>query len=369
MISGSFAMRVLVTGHHGYLGTVLVPLLCAAGHQVTGLDTDLYADCLLGPPPPEVPSLRLDLRDVRAEHCRGFDAVCHLAALCNDPVGNLDPALTYEINYAATLRLAGAARNAGVTRFLFSSSCSLYGAGVDDRPLDETAGFAPITPYGESKILAERGLTALAGDDFSPVFLRNATAYGFSPRLRGDLVVNDLAAHALLTGEVRLLSDGTAWRPLVHAEDIAAAFLALLEAPRERVHGRAYNVGVSGENYQIRELAELVAQVVDGSRVTFAGGASADARNYRVSCDRIAAEVPGFRPRWTVRKGIEELVEAYRRHGLTIERFGGEHHQRLRRIQALRDAGRLDTALRWAVPEPRRTAPDPRLLDPRRVGR
>ncbi|MGW4465293.1 NAD-dependent epimerase/dehydratase family protein [Micromonospora sp. NPDC004704] len=345
-------MRVLVTGHHGYLGSVLTPLLQATGHQVTGLDTDLFADCLLGPAPAEVPSLRLDLRDVRPEHLAGFDAVCHLAALCNDPIGNLNPELTYDVNHRATVRLAEAAKAAGVTRFLFSSSCSLYGAGLDDRPLDENAGFAPVTPYGESKILSEQGLTALADDSFSPVFLRNATAYGFSPRLRGDLVVNDLTASALLTGEVRLLSDGTAWRPLVHAEDICAAFLALLEAPREQVHGKAYNVGVSTENYLIRDVAELVAEVVDGSTVTFAGGASADSRNYRVSCDLIAAEVPGFQPRWTVRKGIEELVEAYRRHGLTIEVFRGERHQRLRRIQALQGAGRLDARLRWAAGVP-----------------
>ncbi|WP_329103848.1 SDR family oxidoreductase [Micromonospora sp. NBC_01699] len=345
-------MRVLVTGHHGYLGSVLTPLLQAAGHRVTGLDTDLFADCLLGPAPAEVPSLRLDLRDVRPEHLAGFDAVCHLAALCNDPIGNLNPELTYDVNHRATVRLAEAAKAAGVTRFLFSSSCSLYGAGLDDRPLDENAGFAPVTPYGESKILSEQGLTALADDDFSPVFLRNATAYGFSPRLRGDLVVNDLTASALLTGEVRLLSDGTAWRPLVHAEDICAAFLALLEAPREQVHGKAYNVGVSSENYLIRDVAELVAEVVDGSTVTFAGGASADSRNYRVSCDLIAAEVPGFRPRWTVRKGIEELVEAYQRHGLTIEVFRGERHQRLRRIQALQGAGRLDAQLRWSADVP-----------------
>ncbi|MGI5212319.1 NAD-dependent epimerase/dehydratase family protein [Plantactinospora sp. CA-290183] len=340
-------MRVLVTGHHGYLGGVLTPMLRSAGHEVTGLDTGYYVDCLLGPPPAAVPTLRLDLRDVRPEHCAGFDAVCHLAALCNDPIGNLNPELTYEVNHAATIRLARAAKAAGVTRFLFSSSCSLYGAGADDRPLDETAGFAPVTPYGDSKIRAERDLSGLADDDFSPVFLRNATAYGFSPRLRGDLVVNDLTAHALLTGEVRLLSDGSAWRPLVHAEDIAAAFLALLEAPRERVHGRAYNIGVSTENYLIRDVAELVAEVVPGSAVTFAGGAATDLRNYRVSCDLVAAEVPGFRPRWTVRKGIEELVEAYQRHGLTIEAFRGERHQRLRRIRGLVDAGGLDADLRW----------------------
>lgn len=340
-------MRVLVTGHDGYIGTVLVARLREAGHDVVGLDTGLYAGCALGPVPDPIRALRLDLRDIDREHCVGFDAVLHLAALCNDPLGNLNADLTYDVNHRSTVRLAAAAKAAGVTRFLFSSSCSLYGAGVDERPLDETADFAPLTPYGESKILSEQGLLELADDDFSPVFLRNATAYGFSPRLRGDLVVNDLAAHALLTGEVRLLSDGSAWRPLVHVEDIAAAFVALMEVPRERVHARAYNIGQSSENYLIRDVAELVAEVLPDSRVTFAAGASADKRNYRVSCDRIATEVPEFRPQWTVRKGVEQLVEAYQRYGLTIEDFRGERFQRLKRIRALLDAGRLDADLRW----------------------
>ena len=340
-------MRTLVTGHDGYIGSVLVPLLRAAGHDVTGLDISLYADGVLGPPPPEVPALRVDLRDVEAEHLRGFDAVLHLAALCNDPIGNLNPDLTYDINHRATVRLARAAKASGVRRFLFSSSCSLYGASVDETLLDENSAFAPVTPYGESKILSEQGLAELADDDFSPVYLRNATAYGFSPRLRGDLVVNDLTAHALLTGEVRLLSDGTAWRPLVHVEDISAAFLALLDAPREVVHNRAYNIGQTTENYLIRDVAEIVRDVVTGSTVTFAGGASADSRNYRVSCDRIAAEVPSFRPAWTVRKGVEQLVELYGRYGLTIEQFTGESHQRLKKIRALLAAGRIDEQLRW----------------------
>jgi nucleoside-diphosphate-sugar epimerase len=350
-------MRVLVTGHNGYLGSVLTPLLQAAGHEVTGLDSDLFADCLLGPPPPPVPSRRMDLRDVDPADCAGVDAVCHLAALCNDPLGDLCPELTYEINHRATVRLARAAKQAGVTRFLFSSSCSLYGAGSGDRPLDERSGFAPVTPYGESKIRAERELTDLADDDFSPVLLRNATAYGFSPRLRGDLVVNDLTAHALLAGEVRLRSDGSAWRPLVHAEDIAAAFLAVLEAPRERVHARAFNVGRSSENHRIREVADLVAEVVPGSRVTMAGDAPTDRRDYRVDCDLIAREIPGFRPRWTLRAGIEQLVEAYQRYGLTLDAVAGPRHQRLRRIQVLRATGRLDAGLRWTGS---RSTPDPR---------
>ncbi len=341
-------MRVLVTGHEGYLGSVLVPRLTAAGHEVVGLDTGLFAGCLIGPAPQPVPALRVDLRDVTAEHLAEVapDAVVHLAALCNDPLGNLDPTLTYDVNHKATLRLARAAKAAGASRFLFSSSCSLYGAGTDDTPLDENAAFAPLTPYGESKILSEQDLAPLADDDFSPVFLRNATAYGFSPRLRGDIVVNDLVGNALLAGEVRLRSDGMAWRPLVHAEDIGAAFLALLEAPRDTVHARAFNVGHSDENYLIRDVAELVREIV-GGEVTYASGSGADARNYRVSCDRIAREVPTFHPQWTVRKGIEQLAEAYERYGLTLDDLMGERHQRLRRINALRAAGRIDTALRW----------------------
>lgn len=344
-------MRVLVTGHEGYLGTVLVPVLRDAGHEVVGLDTGMYAECVLGPEPAPVPTIRVDIRDVLPEHVAGFDAVLHLAALCNDPIGNMDADLTYDINHRASVRLARAAKAAGVGRFLFSSSCSLYGAGADDAPLTEQADFAPVTPYGDSKIRSEQDIVTLADDDFSPVFLRNATAYGFSPRLRGDLVVNDLVAHALFTGEVRLLSDGSAWRPLVHAADIAAAFRALLTAPREVVHGKAFNIGATAENYLIRDVAELVAAAVPGSRVVFAGGANPDARNYRVSCDLVAAQVPQFRPEWTVATGIAQLLESYQRYGLTLDAFTGDKFQRLRRIRALQGAGRLDAKLRME-PQP-----------------
>ena len=346
-------MRVLVTGHEGYVGSVLTERLRASGHMVTGLDTGFFAECLLGPAPAEVPTIRLDLRDVTAEDLAGIDAVVHLAALCNDPLGNLDPDLTYEINLRSTVRLAKAAKEAGASRFLFSSSCSLYGSGATDVPLterpflDESADFFPVTPYGESKIRAEQALAELNDDDFSTAFLRNATAYGFSPRLRGDIVVNDLTASALLTGEVRLMSNGLAWRPLIHVEDIAAAFDALLTVDRERIHGKAYNITATDENYLIRDVAKIVSEVVAGSQVTFAEGAGTDLRNYRVSGDLVAKEIPEFAPRWTVRKGVEQLVEAYERFGLTIEDFRGEPFQRIKRIQALQASGSVDGRLRW----------------------
>jgi len=337
-----------VTGHQGYLGSVLLPVLAEHDIEAVGLDVGFFADCLLGPPPPDVPTVRVDIRDVEPEHLADLhvDAVIHLAALCNDPLGNLNADLTYDINHRATVRLAAAAKQAGIERFLFASSCSLYGAGETDAPLDETSPFAPVTPYGESKILAEQGLSELADDDFSPVFLRNATAYGFSPRLRGDIVVNDLTGHALLTGEVRLQSDGLAWRPLVHAEDIARAFVALATVERERVHDRAFNVGQSSENYRIRDVADLIGERVGGA-VTYAPGAGSDTRNYVVSCDRIATEIPEFTPQWTVAKGIDQLAEGYQRNGLTFEALTGEPHQRLKRVRALLDAGRIDSDLRW----------------------
>jgi nucleoside-diphosphate-sugar epimerase len=340
-------MRVLVTGHQGYIGTVLTQRLFEAGHEVTGLDVGYFADCLLGAAGEPVARVAVDLRDVKPEHCAGFDAVVHLGAICNDPIGNLNPELTYEVNYRSTVALAAAAKASGVSRFLFSSSCSLYGAGNDDSLLDESAGFAPVTPYGESKILAEQDLLPLADDRFSPTFLRNATAYGFSPRLRGDLVVNDLVGHALLTGEVRLLSDGMAWRPLVHVDDIASAFVALLEAPREVIHAKAYNVGRSAENYLIRDVATMVSELVPGSTVTFAQGAGTDARNYRVSCERIAAEVPSFRPKWTVRTGIEQLIDEYRGRELRLDDLTGPRFQRLKRIKEMQTDGSLNQELRW----------------------
>jgi nucleoside-diphosphate-sugar epimerase len=336
---------VLVTGSDGYIGAVLVPYLNAAGHEVVGLDSFLFSGCTFGPDPQSVQSIAVDVRDVAADDLRGFDAVMHLAAISNDPLGNLNPQVTYDINHLASVRLARLAKEAGVGRFLFSSSCSLYGAADGDAFLDEQAAFHPVTPYGESKVLAEQGITELADDDFSPTFLRNATAYGVSPRLRGDVVVNNLVGHAFAIGAVHLMSDGTPWRPLVHVEDISAAFLAILEAPRDLVHAQAFNVGKTEENYRIREVAEMVRDVVPGSEVTFAEGAGPDLRCYRVDCAKLTT-VPGLELRWTVRRGIEQLYQAFKEHGLTMDDLAGARYQRIARIQSLLDSGHLDLHLR-----------------------
>jgi nucleoside-diphosphate-sugar epimerase len=341
-------MRVLVTGHDGYIGTVLMPLLVESGHDPVGLDSFLFSECVFGDREREVPALRADIRDVTPGQLEGFDAVLHLAALSNDPLGDLNPDITYDINHRGTVHLARAAKQAGVPRFLFSSSCSLYGA-QGDAPIDESGSFNPVTPYGESKVRSEIDLSAMADDTFCPVYLRNATAYGVSSRLRGDLVVNNLVAYAMTTGEVRMKSDGTPWRPLVHIEDIARAFVALLEAPRDVVHDRPFNVGRTTENYQIRDVAEIVEQVVPGSRITFAADASPDKRNYRVNFDRIAAEVPGFQPVWTVRKGAEELYEAFGRTGLTLEGLNSWRLQRIAWVKQLIAEGRIGTDLRWTA--------------------
>jgi nucleoside-diphosphate-sugar epimerase len=312
-------VKILVTGHAGYIGAVLVPLLLDAGHTVIGLDSFLFEDCTFGPPPVPIEALRLDIRDTRVEHVRGFDAIVHLAALSNDPLGALDPAWTYAVNHTATVRLARLARAAGVPRFVLSSSCSLYGAAGGDALLTEDAPFNPVTAYGESKMRAERDVGALADVTFSPTFLRNATAYGVSPRLRCDLVVNNLVGAAVTTGEVLVASDGTPWRPLIHVGDIARAIAAVLRAPRERVHGQAFNVGRTEENYQIGEVARMVAAVVPGSRVRYAAGGGPDPRCYRVDCGRLARLLPEFRPHWNVRRGIEELWGAYSAYGLTLD--------------------------------------------------
>lgn len=346
-------MRVLVTGHNGYVGTVLVPMLVKAGHDVVGMDTNLYQAATFGDEDPVVaiPEIIKDVRDVTHADIDGFDAILHLAGLSNDPLGDLNPELTYEINHRASVRLAEIAKELGTERYIFSSSCSNYGAGVDDW-LNEESAFNPVTPYGRSKVMVEQDVTKMADDNFSPTFLRSSTAYGVSPRLRFDLVINNLTAWAYTTGLVYLKRDGTPWRPVVHIEDMALAFVAALHAPRELIHNEAFNVGRPEENYRIRELAEIVAEVVPGSRVEFAEGASPDKRNYRVDSSKIARTLPEYKPQWTARRGAQELYEAYQRVGLQVEEFEGPRYRRIDHIKMLMAEGRLDDRLRWRATVP-----------------
>jgi nucleoside-diphosphate-sugar epimerase len=339
-------MKILVAGDRGYIGAVLVPYLRAAGHTVDGLDLGLYEGCDLGPGPEDVSSrARIDLREVESRHCAGYDAVVCLAALSNDPVGHLNPAATYSINLDGTVRLGQAAKSSGVERFLFASSCSLYGA-AGSAAVTEEAELSPVTPYGETKAMAEEELSRLADDSFSPTYLRNATAYGFSPRLRLDIVVNNLTAVAMTTGKVCLESDGSPWRPLVHVEDICRAFLAMLEAPRELVHNEAFNVGRAEDNVQVRDIAELVREAVSGSQVTFAAAAGPDLRNYRVDFSKLTSVFPELQLRWSVPAGVGELVRAYTDYGFSHEDFVSSRFVRLRRIQELLSAGVIDDMLR-----------------------
>ena len=339
-------MRVLVAGDRGYIGAVMVPFLRAAGHEVTGLDLGLYEGCDLGPGPEDVNGrLPRDIRDAEASQLAGYDAVVCLAALSNDPLGDLNPATTYSVNLEGTMRLARAAKQAGVERFLFASSCSLYGA-AGSAAVTEDAELFPVTPYGQAKVDAERELSRLADDAFSPTYLRNATAYGASPRLRLDIVVNNLTAIAVTTGEVRLQSDGSPWRPLVHVEDISRTFLAVLEAPRAVVHDAAFNVGRPQDNVQVRDIAEMVRDAVPGSKLSFADGAGPDLRNYRVDFSKLAATLPQLSLHWDTRKGVDELAAAYIAYGLTYDDFTSSRFVRLRRIRELLSAGLLDDMLR-----------------------
>jgi len=326
-------MRILVTGHTGYIGSRLTPMLLSAGHQVTGLDTDLFRDCTFVDELADVPHICKDVRDVSIEDVTGFDAIIHLAALSNDPLGDYNPGLTETINEEASVKLATLAKQAGVGRFLFASSCSNYGAAGEDF-MTESSNLDPITAYGISKVAVERAVGPMAGESFCPVFLRASTAYGVSPRLRFDLVLNNLVAWAFTTGKVLLKSDGSPWRPVVHVEDICRAYIALL---------------ATTENYQIKDLAETVAEVVPNCEVSLADDAAPDKRCYRVDCNRIAMEVPGFKPQWTIRHGAEELYETYKKVGLTLEDFEGQRFQRIAHVKHLVATGRLDSSLRWAT--------------------
>jgi nucleoside-diphosphate-sugar epimerase len=342
-------MKVLVTGHHGYIGSVLAPYLADAGLDVAGLDTGFYRGCDFVADPPPVEAVTADVRDVTPAELEGFDAIVHLAALSNDPLGDLDPSLTKDINGEGTLHLARAAREAGVRRFVFASSCSMYGAAGTDEALDETAPLRPLTAYAESKVRAEEGLAELTGPDFVPVSMRNATVFGVSPRLRLDIVLNNLAAWAHTTGRIRLLSDGTAWRPLVHVRDVAKAALAMLEAPENVIRGEAFNVGTDEQNYLVRELAEVLASVT-GCEIEIAEGSAADSRSYRVDFSKLARAFPELTLEWNAERGARELVDAYREVGLTTEDFEGNRYIRLRRLLTLLDEGALDDELRWRSP-------------------
>jgi nucleoside-diphosphate-sugar epimerase len=343
-------VRVLVTGHHGYIGSVLAPMLREYGHDVVGLDVFLYRGCDFGDPAELEPALDLDVRDVRAEDLQGFDAIVHLAALSNDPLGDLDPESTYAINFQGAVDLARAAKDAGVRRFVFASSCSMYGAADGDELLAEDAPLRPLTPYAESKVRAEEVLRDLAGGGFSPVSMRNATAYGVSPRLRLDVVLNNLVAWAHTTGAIKLLSDGMSWRPLVHIRDIARATLAILDAPPEAIAGEAFNIGSAEQNYRIRQLADIVHQRLPECEVTFADEASPDPRSYRVDFAKFASTFPDCRFEWTAERGTDELAAAYAAIGLAREELEGRRFIRLGRLKSLVAEGVLDSHLRRVVP-------------------
>jgi nucleoside-diphosphate-sugar epimerase len=339
-------MRVLVTGHKGYIGTVMTPMLRGAGHAVVGLDSDLYRNSAYGEDLPEVPEITKDIRDIERSDLAGIDAIVHLAGLSNDLLGDLNPELTYEINHAASVRLAAIAKELSISRFVFASSCSNYGAAGEGLQ-DENAVLNPVSAYAISKVLVERDVKDLADDHFSPVFMRNSTAYGVSPKMRFDLVVNNLTAWAYTTGHILLKSDGRPWRPLVHVEDISLAVIAALEAPRELIHNQAINVGMNSENYQVLQLAEFVKAIVPNCEIEFAEGAEPDKRNYRVDFGKYARMFPDHPLRWTVPRGVEQIYDSYKKFGLQTDVYEGPKYKRIAQIKHLLSTGQLDETLRW----------------------
>lgn len=343
-------MRVLVTGHNGYIGSVMLDVLRSDGHEVVGLDTYFFADCGDGTID-DTPAIRKDLRDLTVSDLTGVEAVVHLAALCNDPLGDLNPEWTLDINHDGSRRFAELAKEADVSRFLYSSSCSLYG-NAGEEMVDEEAPFRPLTPYAISKVRAEADISKLADANFSPVFMRNATAYGLSSRMRADVVLNNLVCWAHTTGKIRIMSDGTPWRPLIHVRDIARAFAAALRAPREVIHNQAFNVGANEENYQVRDLAEIVRETVPGCTVEYAAEGGPDPRSYRVSFDKLARSFPDLRLEWNARSGAREVYEAVRGAGLTLTDFQGRKFIRLSQLKHLLDRDLLDGTLRWRAEQP-----------------
>jgi nucleoside-diphosphate-sugar epimerase len=340
-------MRVLLTGHKGYIGTVMTPMLQKAGHEVVGLDSDLYRNSTYGTDMPKVREIIKDIRDIEKQDLHGIDGIIHLAGLSNDMLGDLNPKLTYEINHAASVRLAEIARSLGINRYVFASSCSNYGAAGDGFQ-DESATLNPVTPYAISKVWVERDVATLADDKFTPVFMRNATAYGVSPRIRFDIVLNNLTAWAHTTGHILLKSDGTPWRPLVHIEDISLAAIAALEAPKEVVHNQAFNVGLNSENYQMRQLAEIVRETVPNCEIKFAEGAEPDKRNYRVDFSKYAKAFPNHKLRWNARAGARQIYDSYRKIGLKRDEYEGPQYKRIAQIKQLLSSGRLDDSLRFS---------------------